>query len=187
MSEIKALNEPCKVFSRGVLFFVDERLVVSFFRPQRKNYRAHTAPAIGSIHSSRVSSCQSDSVYDNRDPMSPALCIVADRSVLAANMYRLLLASRDIEIVHLTSLEELLPRVRRERRPYLLIVSSNIFADRFEKFVAACAEGALREVHKIVVIRESEVAKGYKRALLKLPHADVLVRPFHPDELLERL
>jgi hypothetical protein len=119
--------------------------------------------------------------------MTPRVCIVADRSVLAANMFRLLLAPRDSEIVHLTSLEELLPRVRRERRPYLLIVSSTIFAERFEKFVAACAEGALREAHMIVVIRERESAKGWKRTLLTLPHTDVLVRPFHPDELKGRL
>ena len=115
--------------------------------------------------------------------MTPRVCIVADRSVLAANMFRLLLAPRDIETVHCTSLEDLLPRVRRERRPNLLIISSNIFADRFEKFIASCAEGALHEAHKIVVIREREAAKGWKRTLLTLSHTDVLVRPFHPDEL----
>lgn len=111
--------------------------------------------------------------------------VVADRSELAANMYRLLLSELDAEIIVRRRFEEARPHLFRREPVALAIFNSNVFGKKFPEIVKHFVEDEpLRRVHKLFLCRESAAENPWRERLAKLPNSTVIQRPFHPDEFL---
>lgn len=112
-----------------------------------------------------------------------ALILIADRSELAANMYRLLLSSFSPSIVVRKRFEEARPHFFRKEAPQLAIFNSNIFGKKFPEIIKHMLEDEpLRRVGKIFICRENPTEAAWRESLQKLQNSQVIARPFHPDE-----
>lgn len=108
--------------------------------------------------------------------------IAADRSMLAANMYRLLFAPLGCTVVAAASMDELTTGLRRQGGAELVLMSSNIFAGRFERAMGMMEkDSSLAVLPKIFLCRAQEIEKGWGERLAVLPNAEIVERPFHPD------
>lgn len=115
---------------------------------------------------------------------SPLRIIIADRSELAANMYRLLLGSLGAPLVVRRRFEEARPHFFRREGAALGIFNSNVFGKKFPEIVRRLMEDEpLRRGPKIFLCQESPAEEPWRKRLAALTNAHVVVRPFHPDEL----
>ena len=116
--------------------------------------------------------------------MQPRI-VVADRSELAGNLYRLLLSPIGATLVVKRRFEEARPHFFRREGVDLGIINSNIFGKKFEEIVDELASiEVLRDVHKIVLCRATQSEDEWRERLAAIPNTSVIVRPFHPDELV---
>ena len=117
--------------------------------------------------------------------------VIADRSELAANMYRLLLAPLGATLILRRRFEEARPHFFRREGVRLGVFNSNIFGKKFMEIVQRLIEDEpLRKASKLFICREVPAEEPWRERLAAIPNAKVITRPFHPDEfaaLVKRL
>lgn len=112
--------------------------------------------------------------------------IIADRSGLAANMYRLLLGPMGAALVVRRRFEEARPHFFRREGEALGIFNSNVFGKKFPEIVKRLvADEPLRLAQKVFLCQGSPAEGPWRERLAALPNANVVIRPFHPDEFAE--
>lgn len=117
---------------------------------------------------------------------APFRIAIADRSELAANLYKLLFLELEPELVIRKRFEDIRPHFFRRERIDLGIINSNIFGKKFEEiFHRIIADAAVRDVPKIFILRANPAEDEWRERLKKLPGSVVSTRPFHPDEFLK--
>ena len=110
--------------------------------------------------------------------------VVIDRSLLAVNMYRLLLKPLVTTFLVAKRYEEARPWFFRREKIAMAIVNSNTFGKKFEEYYRRFLQDEpLKEIPKIFLCRDKE--NDWQKKLMGLPNATIVMRPFHPDELLE--
>ena len=110
--------------------------------------------------------------------------VIVDRSMLAVNMYRLLLKPWGSLFLVAKRYEEARPWFFRKDKIDLAIFNSNTFGKKFDEYFDHFShDEPLAKVPKVFLCKEGEKAWGDK--LRKSPRAKVLVKPFHPDEFLK--
>jgi CheY-like chemotaxis protein len=114
--------------------------------------------------------------------------IAVDRSVLAANMYQLLLRPFGVNVVNASSLADLREALRRFRGADLIVISSNVMADRLERAADIFKKNELiSKAAKIFLLRENEANEGWDRRLSDIPRTELMTKPFHPDHFILRV
>lgn len=112
--------------------------------------------------------------------------VIADRSELAANLYGLLLAPLGVELVVRKRFEEVRPFFFRRDGVKLGIFNSNIFGKKFDEIVHRIMEDEpIRNVKKIFICKENPAEEPCSDRLGHIPHANIVRKPFHPDEFLK--
>ncbi len=112
--------------------------------------------------------------------------VIIDRSQLAGNMFRLLLAPLQPAIAIFRRFEDARPRLAGRERCDLALVSTQTFGKRVEEICTALEEEeGLRRVRKLFLVPEGDEGMALRERLGSFPNAGVVTRPFHPDELLE--
>ncbi len=112
--------------------------------------------------------------------------IIADRSELAANMYRLLLEPLEAELVIRKRFEEARPHFFRREKCDMAIINSNIFGKKFDDIVQGMLEAIpVGAVPKIFICKENEISGSHGKMLASVKKSWFLHKPFHPDELFE--
>lgn len=120
--------------------------------------------------------------------MKSPVAIALDRSMLAANMYRLLLEPMGVRVVNAFTVEEMATALRSMRDIDVLIMSSNALPGSLDRIVEVFADNdRVRGVAKLFLLRESEVEKGWGEALSAIPHSLIMAKPFQPDEFAVRI
>lgn len=109
--------------------------------------------------------------------------VIVDRSLLAVNMYRLLLSPVVTTFLIAKRYEEARPWFFRRDRIDLAIFNSNTFGKKFDDYFGRFAKDEpLSKVQKIFLCREKE--DEWVKKLKSLPRSQVVFRPFSPDDLL---
>ncbi len=109
--------------------------------------------------------------------------IIVDRSLLAVNMYKLLLGPVVTTFLVAKRYEEARPWFFRRDRVDIAIFNSNTFGKKFEEYLGRFShDEPLARIPKLFLCREKEDA--WVRKLKELPKSFVVMRPFHPDDLL---
>lgn len=112
--------------------------------------------------------------------------VIADRSELAANLYGLLLAPLGADLIVRRRFEEVRPFFFRRDGVKIGIFNSNIFGKKFDEIVQHIMENEpIRNAKKIFLCRESPADGACCDKLGHVPHANIVRKPFHPDEFLE--
>lgn len=107
--------------------------------------------------------------------------IVIDRSILAVNMFHLLLAPFDVGLIAVKRFEEARPHFFRRERVDLAIINSNSFGKKFTEYLNHfCDDKPVAKVPKIFLCRDVQSEADWREVLTNVPHATVVVRPFHP-------
>lgn len=115
--------------------------------------------------------------------MQNARIVIADRSELAGNLYRILLKSTGASLIVRRRFEEARPHFFRREAVHLAIFNSNIFGRKFpEIFKRLVEDEALKKVRKIFICRETASEAEWRDKLEKIQNSQVIIRPFHPDE-----
>lgn len=112
--------------------------------------------------------------------------IIADRSDLAANLYRLLLAPLGVALVVRKKFEEARPHFFRRERVDLGIFNSNIFGKGFDEIYERIesAEPLIR-IPKIFICRATPSENAMRKTLSKLENSTIVIKPFHPDDFFK--
>lgn len=111
--------------------------------------------------------------------------VIADRSELAENIYRLLLSPLGVTLICRHRFEEARPHFFRRESVKLAIFNSNIFGKKFQEIVKSILEDEpLRNVKKIFICKETPAESEWHDRLSKLVNSKIIRRPFHPDEFL---
>lgn len=112
--------------------------------------------------------------------------IIADRSELAANLYRLLLAPLGAALIVRKKFEEARPHFFRHERVDLGIFNSNIFGKGFDEIYERIesAEPLIR-IPKIFICRATPSENTMRKTLSKLENSTIVIRPFHPDDFFK--
>lgn len=114
--------------------------------------------------------------------------VIADRSELAGNVYRLLFAPLGAVLVVRKRFEEAKPHFFRREGVKLAIFNSNIFGKKFADIVRHIIDDEpLRKVGKVFICKENPAEVEWRERLARLPGATVVARPFHPDEFLAQV
>jgi hypothetical protein len=110
--------------------------------------------------------------------------VIIDRSILAVNMYRLLLRPLGAFFLMAKRYEEARPWFFRKDKIDLAVFNSNTFGKKFDEYVARFeSDEPLAGVPKIFLCRDTE--KGWQKRLSRLSNSRVMERPFHPDDFLK--
>ena len=110
--------------------------------------------------------------------------VIVDRSILAINMYRLLLSPMITTFLVFKRYEQARPFFFRRDKPNLAIVNSNTFGKKFDKYYDHFSKDEpLKDIPKIFLCREME--EEWRARLEKLSGSTVVTRPFHPDVFLD--
>ena len=114
--------------------------------------------------------------------MRPRILIAA-RSVLAMNVYRLLLSPWEPDIIMASRFAEARPWFYRAGRLDLAVFHSDIFVPSLERFENGLkGEGLFAATKKIFVCGSSPRERRWQKALSKVPASYVIERPFSTDE-----
>lgn len=123
-----------------------------------------------------------------REMVKSPTIIAVDRSVLAANMYQLLLRPLGVSVVNASSVDELNDVLRQIRGIDLVIFGSNVLSNRLERAPEILkGREKLSRAAKIFLLRESEANEGWDSRLLEIPRTEVMTKPFHPDQFALRV
>lgn len=108
---------------------------------------------------------------------------IIDRSILAVNMYRLLLCPVVTTFLVARRYEEARPWFFRRDKIDLAIFNSNTFGKKFDEYFQRFTQDEpLRGIPKIFLCRDKE--GDWQRKLKSLPKTLIVERPFHPDNFL---
>lgn len=114
--------------------------------------------------------------------------IAIDKSILAANMYRLLFAPLYIRVDHVISIQDLKKKLIPEMGLDLMIINTNTLSGDLTRATDVMEDNAfLAKIPKIFLCRESEIEKGWKEDLAVFSNMEVVTKPFHPDEFTSRV
>ena len=114
--------------------------------------------------------------------------IAVDKSMLAANMYRLFFASLECTVARAHVLDDLLAEIRGLRGADLIIVNSNVLGGKAERFIGMMqADERIARTPKIVLLSEAEIDKGLGAELAAISQCECVTKPFHPDEFMTRI
>jgi len=109
--------------------------------------------------------------------------VIVDRSLLAANLYKLLLAPLGAVIAVRRRFEEARPDIARRGAVQLLIINCNAVGKKYSEVAAELErEASLADVPKVFFCEEGEAESIMRKRLAQIPKAEVISRPFHPDE-----
>lgn len=110
--------------------------------------------------------------------------VIVDRSVLAVNMYRLLLRPLGASFLIAKRYEEARPWFFRKDKIDLAIFNSNTFGKKFDEYLKRFeSDEPLAGIPKIFLCRDIE--KTWAKRLGRLSNARVVEKPFHPDDFLK--
>lgn len=116
---------------------------------------------------------------------APSLLIV-NRSILAANIIRLLLVPWQGRVRVAKSLEEAGVLLHGTAVPDALIVDTNCFRTKFLRALdLLCDDPAVRRIPKLFMCRALPSEAKWEKTLKGLPGAHVLIRPFLPEDFRE--
>ena len=118
----------------------------------------------------------------------PSKIIISARSMLARNVYSLLLKHRSPEIIATEKFEQARPWFYRLSRLDLAIFHSDVFAPRFDHyFQRLMKDEPFAEIPKIFVCKSSPREKDWQKKLKKLPNSIVIERPFSVDDFESKI
>ena len=107
--------------------------------------------------------------------------IIASRSFLALNVYKLLLSKRRPNIVSAQRFETARPWFFRTGKIDLAIFHSDVFAPRFDGYWSRLKEDEpFAKIPKIFVCKPSSREKEWQEKLKELPNSYIIERPFNP-------
>lgn len=117
--------------------------------------------------------------------MDPWHIVIADRSDLAANLYKLLLNPLGVDLIVRKRFEEARPHFFRRARVDLGIFNTNIFGKKFDEIYRRM-EGApaILAVPKIFISRDTPRDHTEDERLEALNNSIIILRPFHPRDFL---
>jgi DNA-binding response OmpR family regulator len=114
--------------------------------------------------------------------------ITVDKSMLAANMYRLLFAPLECTVVRAHALDDLLVEIRSLRGAELIIVNSNVLGGKAERLIGMMqSDKRLARTPKVVLLSEEEIEKGLGAEFAAISQCECVAKPFHPDEFMTRV
>lgn len=112
--------------------------------------------------------------------------VIVDRSLLAVNMYKLLLRPVVTTFLVAKRYEEARPWFFRRDKIDVAVFNSNTFGKKFEEYFGHFVKDEpLSKIPKIFLCREKEDV--WSKKLKGLPKSFVVMRPFHPDDFLALL
>ncbi|MBN1282628.1 MAG: hypothetical protein JXA24_02500 [Proteobacteria bacterium] len=118
----------------------------------------------------------------------PPAVLIADRSRLAANLYRLLLAPTGLSLMIRQRAGEALLEVRRGARVDLMLLNSNSIGNDAQALVEALeSRPDLRRIRKILIAGPSRADRRVVEALSGITGLAVVERPFHPEDLMREV
>lgn len=118
--------------------------------------------------------------------MSYKRIAIADRSVLAHNVYETLLKPEGFSLFPYQTLKELKEHLHFDWGIHLLLISSNTFGKYFDQhYQWLQREEGPRRTPKIFLCETSEKKKA--QALKRLPKSQILWKPFYPPELKKKI
>jgi len=113
---------------------------------------------------------------------------ILDRSVLAGNLYRLLLAPLGYTLVVRRRFEDFRALFTRREKVDLAILNSNAFGKKSDEIIGAVeSDAAMGRCRKLFLLKEGESEGPLKGRVQKLKGARVIDRPFHPDEFMQEV
>lgn len=111
---------------------------------------------------------------------------IVDRSVLAHNVYQLLLKPLGYSLFSFNNFKSLRNSLTSKSGLKVLLINSNVFGKNFEScFDWLKKEGAVKDLEKIFLCEADE--KKMAGELKNLPRSRVVLKPFHPRQLEETL
>lgn len=114
--------------------------------------------------------------------MSYKRIAIADRSVLAHNIYETLLRPGGFSLFPYQTLKEMKEHLHFDWGIHLLLISSNTFGKYFDQHYAWLQkERGPKQTPKIFLCEPDETK--WAKALKKLPHSRILWKPFYPPDL----
>lgn len=109
--------------------------------------------------------------------------VIVDKSILATNMYKLLLRPVVTTFLVAKRYEEARPWFFRRDKIDLAIFNSNTFGRKFDEYHERfLKDEPLAKVPKIFLCREKE--DDWQKRLNSLSRSVVIMRPFKPDDFL---
>ena len=112
--------------------------------------------------------------------------IIADRSELAGNMYKLLLDSLGANLIIRKRFEEARPHFFRREKTDLGIFNSNIFGKKFEEIYRRMGEAEpIANTPKIFLCKDNIAEAKMRDRLSRVDNSSIMVRPFHPDDFFK--
>ena len=107
--------------------------------------------------------------------------MIASKSILASNIYKLLLAKRRPNIVTAQKFEDVRSLFFRPGIVDLAIFHSDVFTPKFDSFLRYLKEDKpFSKTPKIFVCKSDAKEKEWQNNLKKLPKSFVIERPFDP-------
>lgn len=120
--------------------------------------------------------------------MDARTVITVDRSLLAANMYRLIFAPLGFGVSTLQSLDELVRTARRLKEVSLIVISTNAVGDRLDLLMRTIEEDPrLTRAPKLFLVGERARSRGLDAGYAAIPGGETIARPFHPDEFVAQV
>jgi len=111
-----------------------------------------------------------------------ARIVIADRSVLAGNLYRILLAPLEAMLLVRRNLDEAVALLSRREVTNLAIFNTNVFCGAFDAIATQFAtDEHLAAIAKIFLTSTRHADDAHRACLASLPNTAILPRPFHPD------
>lgn len=110
--------------------------------------------------------------------------IIADKSVLAANLYKLLLSQTGVLLKIYKRFAEAVDEAESNGSD-IIIFSSNTFGSKFDDLLKIVDDDSkkITGAKKIFICKDSDQDSERNIALSNVKNSLTLVRPFHPDEL----
>ena len=111
--------------------------------------------------------------------------IIADRSALAENLYRLLFAGHGVDISVKKRFEEARPHFFKRDAPDTAIINTNCLGKKALHIISEIAgTPEIARIKKIFLIKENS-DHMVAEALKSISNTIIAQRPFHPDDFLE--
>ena len=112
--------------------------------------------------------------------------IIADRSELAGNMYKLLLDSIGANLIVRKRFEEARPHFFRREKTDLGIFNSNIFGKKFDEIYRRMGEAEpIVNAPKIFLCRDNIAEARMRDRISRIANSSIIIRPFHPDDFFD--
>ena len=108
--------------------------------------------------------------------------VIADRSTLAHNLYKMLLRPLGLKFLTYQTLKDLKENLNSKWNCHLFLINSNIFGNHFDYHWEWLQKNShLKNTHKIFLCGPGE--KKIQTQLKTLSHSHLVTKPFFPDDL----